>query len=54
MIYFDRDARQRAVTMLERHLAPNGFLFVSHSESLSEVTHGLERCATGVYQRSVA
>jgi chemotaxis protein methyltransferase CheR len=54
MIYFDRDARQRAVTMLERHLTPRGFLFVSHSESLSEVTHGLERCAPGVYQRSVA
>ena len=54
MIYFDREARQRAVSMLERHLAPGGFLFVSHSESLSEVTHGLERCATGVYQREAA
>lgn len=54
MIYFDRDARQRAVSMLERHLAPNGFLFVSHSESLSEVSHRLERCATGVYQRVAA
>jgi chemotaxis protein methyltransferase CheR len=54
MIYFDCEARQRAVSMLERHLAPNGFLFVSHSESLSEVTHGLERCAAGVYQRSAA
>jgi chemotaxis protein methyltransferase CheR len=54
MIYFDRDARQRAVSMLERHLAPGGFLFVSHSESLSEITHGLDRCAAGVYQRSAA
>ena len=54
MIYFDRDARQRAVSMLERHLARGGFLFVSHSESLSEVTHGLERCAAGVYRRSAA
>ena len=40
--------------MLERHLAPNGFLFVSHSESLSEISHGLDRCAPGVYQRSAA
>jgi chemotaxis protein methyltransferase CheR len=54
MIYFDREARQRAVSMLERHLAPAGFLFISHSESLSEVRHGLERCAPGVYQRSAA
>jgi chemotaxis protein methyltransferase CheR len=54
MIYFDREARQRAVSMLERHLAPDGFLFVSHSESLSEISHGLGRCAPGVYQRSAA
>jgi chemotaxis protein methyltransferase CheR len=54
MIYFDGQARQRAVTMLERHLAPRGFLFVSHSESLSEVKHGMDRCAAGVYQRSAA
>jgi chemotaxis protein methyltransferase CheR len=54
MIYFDGEARQRAVSMLERHLAPGGFLFVSHSENLSEVNHGLERCAPGVYQRSAA
>jgi chemotaxis protein methyltransferase CheR len=54
MIYFDREARQRAVSMLERHLAPGGFLFISHSETLSEVQHGLERCAPGVYQRSAA
>jgi chemotaxis protein methyltransferase CheR len=54
MIYFDREARQRAVSMLERHLAPRGFLFVSHSESLSEIDHRLERCAPGVYQRSAA
>jgi len=54
MIYFDLDARRRAVSMLERHLAPNGFLFVSHSESLSEIDHRLERCAAGVYQRCAA
>jgi chemotaxis protein methyltransferase CheR len=54
MIYFDREARQRAVSMLERHLAPRGFLFVSHSESLSEIEHRLGRCAPGVYQRSAA
>jgi chemotaxis protein methyltransferase CheR len=54
MFYFDRPARQRVVTMLERHLVPGGFLFVSHSESLSEVQHDLRRCVPGVYQRGDA
>jgi len=54
MFYFDRAARQRVVTMLERHLVAGGFLFVSHAESLSEVRHALRRCAPGVYQRGDA
>jgi chemotaxis protein methyltransferase CheR len=54
MFYFDRPARQRVVTMLERHLVPGGYLFVSHSESLSEVQHDLRRCVPGVYQRGDA
>jgi chemotaxis protein methyltransferase CheR len=54
MFYFDRAARQRVVTMLEKHLAPGGYLFVSHAESLSEVEHGFRRCLPGVYQRGEA
>jgi chemotaxis protein methyltransferase CheR len=52
MIYFDRDVRQRVVSMLERHLAPGGVLFVSHSESLNGISHGLRWMAPAVYQRS--
>lgn len=54
MIYFDRESRQRVVSMLERHLVPDGYLFVSHSESLSEVNHRLRWCVPGVYQRSAS
>jgi chemotaxis protein methyltransferase CheR len=54
MIYFDREARQRVVSMLERHLVPGGHLFVSHAEALSEIDHRLRWCAPGVYQRSGA
>jgi len=53
MIYFDKASRQRVVSMLERHLAPDGFLFVSHSEGLSEIDHRLRWCAPGVYRRAV-
>lgn len=51
MIYFDRESRQRVVSMLERRLAPDGYLFVSHSEGLSEIDHRLRWCAPGVYRR---
>jgi chemotaxis protein methyltransferase CheR len=51
MIYFDQAVQQRVVTMLERHLAPGGHLFISHSESLNGVQHGLAWTAPAVYRR---
>ncbi len=51
MIYFDHDVQQRVIAVLERRLAPGGYLFVSHSESLSGVTHGLRWVAPSIYQR---
>jgi chemotaxis protein methyltransferase CheR len=54
MIYFDKAVQQRVVAMLERHLKPHGYLFISHSESLNAVTHGLRWMAPAVYQRGPA
>jgi chemotaxis protein methyltransferase CheR len=54
MIYFDKAVQQRVVAMLERHLKPGGYLFISHSESLNGVTHGLRWMAPAVYQRVAA
>lgn len=54
MIYFDRAVQQRVVTMLERHLAPDGYLIISHSESLNSVSHGLQWVAPAVYGRRTA
>ncbi|MCX6537701.1 MAG: protein-glutamate O-methyltransferase CheR [Acidobacteria bacterium] len=54
MIYFDLHVQQRVVSMLERHLRPNGYLFISHSESLNGVSHGLRWIAPAVYQRRLA
>ena len=51
MIYFETDVQQRVVSMLERHLAPGGYLFVSHSESLNGVSHGLKWIAPAAYRR---
>ena len=54
MIYFDRAVQQRVVTMLERHLRPGAYMFISHSESLNGITHGLRWVAPAVYQRKSA
>jgi chemotaxis protein methyltransferase CheR len=54
MIYFDRDIQQRVVTLLERHLVPGGHLFISHSESLNGISHGLRWVAPAIYQRVTA
>jgi chemotaxis protein methyltransferase CheR len=51
MIYFDKPVQQRVVSMLERHLAPGGYLFISHSESLNGVVHDLTWIAPAVYRR---
>ena len=53
MIYFDKQVQQRVVTMLERHLEPGGLLFISHSESLNGLTHGLRWIAPACYQRGL-
>jgi chemotaxis protein methyltransferase CheR len=52
MIYFDKAVQQRVVSMLERHLAPGGHLFISHSESLNGIAHGLRWVAPAVYRRA--
>ena len=50
MIYFDIAVQQRVVSMLERHLRPGGYLFISHSESLNGVNHRLRWIAPAAYQ----
>jgi chemotaxis protein methyltransferase CheR len=51
LIYFDHAVQQRVVSMLERHLAPGGHLFISHSESLNTLDHSLRWVAPAIYQR---
>ena len=53
LIYFDQAAQQRAVSAIERHLAPGGHLFISHSESLNSVRHELEWKAPAVYRKAL-
>jgi chemotaxis protein methyltransferase CheR len=51
MIYFDRAVQERVVAQLERHLAPGGYLFIAHSESLNGVAHTLRWVAPAMYRK---
>jgi chemotaxis protein methyltransferase CheR len=51
MIYFDQPVQQRVVRALQERLAPGGYLFTSHSESLNSLEHELTWVAPSVYRR---
>jgi len=51
MIYFDRTLRQKIVNEFVRLLAPGGYLFLSHSESLIGIDHPLRAMGDSVFQR---
>ena len=50
LIYFDGESRKRAVGRLLRHLAPEGYFFVGHAESLNSVGPGLRSVIPTVYK----
>lgn len=51
MIYFDHATQQELVGRLLRHLAPGGYLFVGHSESLTHLKHPLDHIRPAVYRK---
>jgi len=51
MIYFDRPTQQQLIGRLTRQLAPQGYLFVGHSESLAGINSSLRCLRPSVYQR---
>jgi chemotaxis protein methyltransferase CheR len=51
MIYFDPASRALLVQKLSRHLAPGGYLFIGHSESLLGIPHELESVRQSIYRK---
>ncbi len=51
MIYFDLQARQKVVNEMYRLLAPGGYFFISHSESLLSVASKFERVDSSVFRK---
>ncbi len=51
LIYFDRDTKQRVVDRLVERLAPTGYLFLGHAESLTGFSTRARAVVATVYQR---
>jgi chemotaxis protein methyltransferase CheR len=54
LIYFDAAAKARVVEQLLAHLAPGGFLFVGHAESLTGLNDRLTCLEPTIYRRCEA
>jgi chemotaxis protein methyltransferase CheR len=50
LIYFDKPTQEAVVLRLARHLRPDGYLFLGHSESLTGIEAPFEPCGVAVYR----
>ncbi len=51
MIYFDAEVRSKLVQRLSGILRPGGFLFVGHSETLTELPGGMKSVRPSIYRK---
>jgi chemotaxis protein methyltransferase CheR len=52
VIYFDRATQEKILQKLARKLAPHGYLFVGHSETLHDMQLPLTAIGPALYRRS--
>lgn len=51
MIYFDKPTQQSLVQRLSECLEAGGYLFIGHSESLNNISHGLDYVCPATYRK---
>lgn len=51
LIYFNRPTQELVINKLCRNLAPGGYLFAGHSESLAGLNVGLNCVQTAVFRK---
>jgi chemotaxis protein methyltransferase CheR len=51
MIYFDRNTQEAVIRKICRNLAPGGYLFVGHSESLAGLDIPVRQVDTAIYRK---
>jgi chemotaxis protein methyltransferase CheR len=52
MIYYDRPTQEAVINKICRHLAPGGYLFVGHAESIAGLDVPVKPVKTSVYRKS--
>ncbi|MBI2560397.1 MAG: protein-glutamate O-methyltransferase [Planctomycetes bacterium] len=52
MIYFDKATQRELVSKFHKYLAPGGYLFIGHSESLTGIPNSFEYIQPTVYRKS--
>lgn len=52
LIYFDVESRKRVIQRLIRHLAPDGFVFLGHAETLNGMCSSLQCIAPTIYRHA--
>lgn len=50
MIYFNDETKQKIINSLQKVLNPNGWLFISHSETLHGLSHNFTIIKPAIYQ----
>ncbi len=51
MIYFDKSTQEELVNRINKFIKPGGYLFVGHSESLTNINHDYESIQPSVYRK---
>ncbi|MDD2563560.1 MAG: methyltransferase [Salinivirgaceae bacterium] len=51
LIYFDRETQESVINKLCRHLKPNGYFFLGHSESITNMNVPLNHLKPTIFQR---
>ena len=52
LIYFDKPSQSELIRKLSLQLAPGGYLFIGHSESLMGIDHRLRPLGHGIFMRT--
>ena len=51
LIYFDRETQEKVITKLCKHLAPNGYFFLGHSESITNMNVPLKNIKPTIFRK---
>ncbi|HBO97546.1 MAG TPA: hypothetical protein DD648_05945 [Candidatus Omnitrophica bacterium] len=51
MIYYDKPAKQKVASLVEKNLVPGGYLLISMTETLQDIRTGLRYVQSGIYQK---